>query len=88
MHNMKPELWKVQEVAARNAQARRVFRQHQLGAGRARLTHAAAATSASVDEMLAVVAYRSRTVAPQHVPAQADVLPGFETELIGGELVA
>ncbi|NJO05493.1 MAG: hypothetical protein HC876_08210 [Chloroflexaceae bacterium] len=63
MNNMKPELWKVQEVAARNAQARRVFRQHQLGAGRARLTHAAAATSASVDEMLAVVAYRSRTVA-------------------------
>lgn len=87
MQNMKPELWNAQEVSARNAEAREVFRGEQMGAAaRHPMTHAAAAVSASTDEMLAKVAYYMRRKAAR-VQATPE-LAGFETNVQEGELVA
>ncbi len=87
MKNMKPELWNAQAVAAQNAEAREVFRGERMGtAVRHPLTHAAAAVSASTDEMLAKVAYFMRRHATHTQPLPASV--GFEAEVQDAELVA
>ncbi|NJL05666.1 MAG: hypothetical protein HC911_12340 [Chloroflexaceae bacterium] len=87
MKNMKPELWNAQAVAAQNAEAREVFRGERMGtAARHPLTHAAAAVSASTDEMLAKVAYFTRRNATHTQPVPATV--GVEAEVQDGELVA
>ncbi len=87
MKNMKPELWNAQEVAAQNSEARAVFRGEHLGAAAHHpLTHAAAAVSASTDEMLAKVAYFMRRKAAHVQPTPA--LAGVEANVQEGELVA
>lgn len=89
MRHQNAEFWKVQEVSNNDSELRRVFREQHVGASRRQtLNHAAAAVSASTDEMLAVAAYRKRHQAVPPVAPQVEApLPGFETEITDGELV-
>ncbi len=69
MQNRKPETWNVQEAANAVPGARETFAANRISATtRQTLAHATAATSSSLDEIMAVIAYRMRRNATQVQP--------------------
>ncbi len=72
MRHQKPETWNIQEAATRIPGARETFEASKISATtRHNLAHAMAATSTSLDETLAKIAFRLRRNAArvQTVPA-------------------